>query len=156
MSVKLDKSAALQDKFDLWAFNWIGGKKKSAMREAAAEIALRNQEEHSKVKEVFQQERYDGMNRTWKRVNLVLCSDPNLTCNDLFDPAVQEKVEKSQWNVDFTLSNLDGEGWTYGYDFASLNKTGAGESSAKWNSYVRRRKWKYADRGGAGSAALNE
>lgn len=156
VSVKLDQSAALQSKFDRWAGNWLGGKKSSAMKEAAAEIAIRNQEEHSKVKEVFQHEKYDGIKREWKKAGLVLCSDTGVTCNDVFDPAIQESVENSHWNVDFTLSGIDADGWTYSYDFATLNKSGAGDSSAKWNSYVRRRKWRYVDKGGSGGAGLNE
>lgn len=86
----------------------------------------------------------------------MLCTDPSLSCDDLFDPAIQETVENSQWQVDFTLVGIDAEGWTYAYDFATLNKTGAGDSSPKWNSYVRRRKWRLVDRGSAGSAQLNE
>lgn len=156
VSTKLDTSKALQSKFDRWAGNWLGGKKSKAMREAAAEIALRNQEEHSKVKEVFQHEKYDGIARVWKRAGLVLCNDPCVSCDDVFDPAIQESVENSPWSVDFSLSGIDAEGWTYAYDFASLNRSGAGDMAPKWNSYVRRRKWRYVDKGGSGSAALNE
>lgn len=126
------------------------------MKEASAEIALRNQEEHSKVKEVFQHEKYDGINRTWKRAGLVLCNDTSVSCTDVFDPAIQEGVENSHWMVDFTLSGIDAEGWTYAYDFASLNKSGAGDPAPKWNSYVRRRKWRFVDKGGAGGAGLSE
>ncbi|RYG63457.1 hypothetical protein EON64_15915, partial [archaeon] len=32
VSKKLDKSAALQNQFDRWAFNWLGGKKRAAMK----------------------------------------------------------------------------------------------------------------------------
>jgi len=156
VSQKLDQSQALQSKFDRWAGNWLGGKKAKAMKEAAAEIALRNQEEHSKIKEVFQQEKYDKLARKWRKHSLVLCTDPTLECNDLFDPAIQETIENSQWSVDFTLVGIDAEGWTYAYDFATLNKTGAGDPAPKWNSYVRRRKWRMTDRSSSGSAALNE
>ncbi len=126
------------------------------MKEAAAEIAIRNQEEHSKVKEVFQHEKYDGISRTWKKAGLVLCNDTAISCNDVFDPAIQEGVENSHWVVDFTLSGIDAEGWTYAYDFAALNKNGAGDMAPKWNSYVRRRKWRFVDKGGAGASGLNE
>jgi len=85
-----------------------------------------------------------------------LCTDPSLTCDDLFDPSIQESVENSIWSVDFTLVGIDAEGWTYAYDFATLNKTGAGDMAPKWNSYVRRRKWRMTDRNTSGSAGLNE
>eukprot|EP01035_Chromulina_nebulosa_P059415 gene59415-81324_t len=87
VSSKLDQSAALQRTFDRWAGNWLGGKKASAMKEAAAEIATRSKEDHSKVKEVFQHEKYDSITRVWKPSGLVLCTDTNISVDDLFDPA---------------------------------------------------------------------
>lgn len=127
------------------------------MNEAAAEIQERSKEEHTRVKEVFQHEKYDSISRTWKRNGLVLCTDPNITCNDVFDPATAENVENSRWIIDFSLAGIDADGWTYSYDFASLNKSGAGDSAPKWNSYVRRRKWRYVDRtAGAGGSGLDE
>jgi hypothetical protein len=146
VSAKLDTSQALQSKFDRWAGNWLGGKKRSAMNEAAAEIKLRNQEDHSKVKEVFQQEKFDSLSRVWKKSHLVLCHDTSIEVPDLFDPAVMEHAENTHWIIDFSLTGIDGEGWTYAYDFATLNKNGAGSSSPAWNSYVRRRKWRYEER----------
>lgn len=174
VSSKLDQSAALQSRFDRWAGNWLGGKKSAALKEASAEIASRNKEDHSKVKEVFQHEKYDTIGATWKPCGLVLCTDTSINVDDLFDPAIQEKLDKSSWVVDFSFTGIDADGWTYGipklhihpmmtqipflsaYDFATLNKNGAGESSMKWNSYVRRRKWRYLDKGSGGSAAINE
>lgn len=44
VSNKLDHSQALQNKFDAWTGNWFGGKKRSALKEASADIAARNQE----------------------------------------------------------------------------------------------------------------
>ena len=61
----------------------------------------------------------------------------------------------TRWSVDFSLSEIDAEGWTYGYDFASLNK-GKGERQAKFTSYVRRRKWRFAEQSGKNSDAVNE
>ena len=54
ISAKLDTAAALQNRFDRWAGNWFGGKKREALREASQEIAMKNSEELSKVKEIFQ------------------------------------------------------------------------------------------------------
>lgn len=128
------------------------------MNEAAAEIQERSKEEHGRIKEVFQHEKYDGLTRSWKSNGLVLCTDPSVTCNDVFDPATAEHVENSRWIIDFSLAGIDAEGWTYAYDFATLNKSGAGDSAPKWNSYVRRRKWRYVDRsgGGVGGGGLDE
>ena len=157
MSSKLDTSKALQSKFDAWAGNWLGGKRRQAMNEAAAEIQERSKEEHTRVKEVFQHEKFESLGRTWKRHGLVLCTDPNITCNDVFDPATAENVENSRWIIDFSLAGIDADGWTYAYDFATLNRSGAGDSAPKWNSYVRRRKWRYVDRtGGVGGSGLDE
>lgn len=114
VSSKLDQSSALQSRFDRWAGNWLGGKKAAAMKEAAAEIALRNKEDHSKVKEVFQHEKYDTITRVWKAAGLVLCTDTSVSVDDLFDPAVMEKLENSSWVVDFSLAGIDADGWTYG------------------------------------------
>lgn len=127
------------------------------MNEAAAEIQERSKEEHTRIKEVFQHEKFDPISRSWKRAGLVLCTDPNVYCNDVFDPATAENTEGSRWIIDFSLAGIDAEGWTYSYDFASLNKSGAGDSAPKWNSYVRRRKWRYVDRtGGIGGGGLDE
>lgn len=157
VSSKLDQSKALQSRFDRWAGNWLGGKKSAALREAAAEINERNVNEHTKIKEVFQHEKFDSLSRTWKKAGLVLCTDPSVSCDDVFDPALQETLEKSSWSVDFSLQGIDAEGWTYAYDFATLNKVGAGDKEPKWNSYVRRRKWRYVEqRAGMGGSAVDE
>jgi hypothetical protein len=156
VNTKLDQSQALQSRFDRWAGNWLGGKKRAALKEAAAEIVDRSGQEHTKVKEVFQHEKYDGLTRTWKKAGLVLCTDPTLQCDDLFDPQLQETLEKTSWSVDFSLTGIDPEGWTYAYDFATLNKTGSGDPKPQWNSYVRRRKWRYQETRTMGSNQLDE
>jgi len=154
---KLNESERLQSQFDVWAGNWLGGKKRSAMKEAAAEIATMNHEEHSKVKECFQHEVYNVLKQKWKPSGMVLCTDTSVTCPDIFDPYIQEKIENSHWVVDFSLSNLDAEGWTYASDFKTLDKTGAGDNAPKWNSKVRRRKWKYSDKStGSGGGVIGE
>jgi hypothetical protein len=152
---KLETSKALQTRFDAWAGNWLGGKRSKAMKEAAEEIADRNKEDHSKIREVFQHEKFDSLSRGWRRAGLVLCNDPTLTCDDLFDPAVAETLSNSHWVIDFSLSGIDAEGWTYSGKFSHLNKTGAGDPAPKWNSYVRRRKWRFVDRS-ENFGALNE
>ena len=156
VSTKLDTSSALQSKFDRWAGNWFGGKKNAAMKEAAAEIKMRNEEDHSKVKEVFEHQKYETLGRKWKRHGLVLCTDPSVDCSDLFEPAVQEAIENSHWIIDFSLSGIDAEGWTYATDYAKLNKSGMGASTAAWNSSVRRRKWRYVQEGLMGGSDLTE
>lgn len=153
VSSKLDQSAALQSRFDRWAGNWLGGKKAQAHKEAAAEIQARNSASHSKVKEVFQQEKYDSIGRTWKKAGMYLCTDPSISCNDVFDPNIQ--IDGSRWAIDFSLTGIDAEGWTYAYDFAALNKNGVGERSPKWNTYARRRKWRFDDKS-SGNEQLNK
>lgn len=85
------------------------------MREAASEIKNKaSDSDISKVKEIFQHEKYDSIGRSWKRAGMVLCTDPSVAVDDLFDPNIQEKLEFNHWVVDFSLSGIDGEGWTYG------------------------------------------
>lgn len=101
---------------------------------------------------MFQQEKLNSLTRTWKKSGLVLCTDTAITCEDLFDPSIQESLEDSRWQVDFSLASIDADGWTYAYDFATLNKNGAGDDAPKWNSYVRRRKWRYIEKNIGGTA----
>lgn len=156
VNAKLDYSQQLQSRFDRWAGNWLGGKKARAKKEAAAEIQERNREQHSHVKEVFQHQKWDSLSRSWKKAGLVLCTDTSILCDDLFDPVLAESMTNSRWQIDFSLAGIDAEGWTYANKFSVLDKTGAGDSSQKWNSYVRRRKWRFIERKATGSAALDE
>lgn len=153
VSNKLDQSANLQSTFDKWAGNWWGGKKADAMKEAAAEIANRDTEAMSKVKEVFEHETYATMSRTWKPSEFVLCNAPTVTAPDIF-----QRTGSENWMIDYSLSGIDAEGWTYANDFNSLNKTGAGLPKPAWNSYVRRRKWRYSQKkaGPSENSAINE
>ena len=88
VNAKLDQSAALQRKFDVWAGNWLGGKKRAALKEAATEIAEASKTDHSKVREVFQNEKFDSLSRTWKSAGMVLCNNPTISV-ELFDPNSQ-------------------------------------------------------------------
>jgi hypothetical protein len=76
-------------------------------------------------------------------------TNPTVEAPQIFDPAIQQKNPDSNWLIDFSQSGIDAEGWTYASDFNYLNTKGAGEAGAKWNSYVRRRKWKYVEKGGS-------
>lgn len=157
VSNKLDQSQALQNRFDLWAGNWFGGKKRAAIREAQQEIAARNNDEAAKVKEVFEHEKFESMTRTWKPAGLALCTNPTQAAPDVFDPKEQAKVQgETNWIIDYSLSGIDAEGWTYAYDFDSLNKKGVGDCSPQWNSYVRRRKWRHHDKRGGGNQVIND
>lgn len=108
------------------------------------------------MKEVFQHQRWDSLSRSWKKSGLVLCTDTSILCDDLFDPVLAESMSNSRWQIDFSLAGIDAEGWTYANKFSALDKTGAGDSSQKWNSYVRRRKWRFIEHKATGSAALDE
>ena len=157
LSNKLDQSQALQNRFDRWAGNWIGGKKRAAVREAKNEIQSRSEEGLSIVKEVFENEKYDSLSRTWRAAGLTLVSNPSVEAPPVFSPKAQEKSPDTSWMIDYSLSGLDSEGWTYAKDFNYLNSKGTCESSPKWNSYVRRRKWRYHDKARAfGGDALAE
>lgn len=156
VSNKLDEAQKLQNTFDRWGGSIFGFGKKKAQNAAAAEIALRQQEELMNVKEVFEQQKYDSLKSSWKAVNLCLCSNPTMEAPELFVPSVQQSIPNSTWKVDYSLTGIDGDGWTYAYDFATLNKNAVGEPKAKWNTYVRRRKWKYTESSAGSSAKVAE
>ena len=78
----------------------------------------------------------------WKAAGMVLCSDPTIAASPdwVFDPSAQTTPE-SNWMIDFSSIGIDHHGWTYAYDFPTLNNTGTGEAKG-WNCIVRRRKWR--------------
>jgi len=155
VDAKLDETAKLQTKFDWWAFNWLGGKKKKAIAEAQAEISANKAADLLKVKEVFEHEKYDTMSRAWKPAGLVLCNNPTASAPEgLFNPA--EQTAESSWVIDYSFAGIDAEGWTYSADFATLNKTGAGKPVPEWNHYARRRKWRFHEQKGANMSAITE
>jgi hypothetical protein len=125
VSNKLDEAQKLQNTFDVWGGSIFGFGKKKAQNAAAAEIALRQQEELMNVKEVFEQQKYESLKSNWKAVNFALCSNPTIEAPELFVPSVQQSIPNSAWKVDFSLTGIDGDGWTYAYDFNSLNKVRA-------------------------------
>jgi len=142
---KLDKSQQLQNKFDAWAGNWLGFKKGRALRDASNEINQTVFKQFAHVKEIYEQEKYDSISRTWSPKGMVLCTDPTIPANELFDPTIQ--TADSSWSIDDSLPNLGIEGWTYAYNFNTLNKNNSlGANSPKWNSFVRRRKWRFTDK----------
>ena len=94
------------------------------------------------------------MSRSWKPIGFVLCNAPTLEAPNIFKNVGPE--EQSNWMIDYSLAGIDAEGWTYAYDFPTLNKSGAGEAKPAWNSYVRRRKWKYHEKKGTENAQINE
>lgn len=77
-----------------------------------------------------------------------------MAVNDIFDPYIQESVANSRWAVDYSMPGTDEAGWTYAFDFATLNKQTVGEPTPGWNSFARRRKWRYNDESGR-SATLD-
>ena len=65
-----------------------------------------------------------------------------MVCKDVFNPKTnKDEAFKANWIIDYSFTGIDAEGWTYGYDNTTLIKNGGGDSSRKWNSYARRRKW---------------
>lgn len=145
VNAKLDTASSLQDKFDVWSGSFFGFGKRKANKEAAHEIASRQLEEMHNVKEVFENEKFDMFSRVWKSSSMTLCSNPATKAPQLFDPSNHASMENSQWSIDFSLTGIDVEGWTYAKDFSYLNKHGAGSPKAGWNCNVRRRKWKYTE-----------
>ena len=55
---KLTKAQGLQNQFDRWAGNWLGGKKRAAHREAKAEIDNRHAAAESQLHEVYEHSKY--------------------------------------------------------------------------------------------------
>ncbi len=77
------------------------------MKEAAAEISLRNQEEMSKVKEVFEHEKYESLSRTWKVAGFVLCSAPTIVAPGEFTLCVLHvALSQSGHDVYYYFSSL--------------------------------------------------
>lgn len=122
VSTKLDEAQKLQNTFDNWSGGIFGFGKRKAAKAASAEISLRQQEELMSIKEVFEQQKYDTLKSSWKPYNMALCSNPTVEAPELFAPSVQASIPNSSWKVDQSLSGIDGDGWTYAYDFNSLNK----------------------------------
>lgn len=122
VSGKLDEAQKLQNTFDNWSGGIFGFGKRKAEKAASAEIALRQQEELMSIKEVFEQQKYDTFRSSWKPYNMVMCSNPTLEAPELFVPSVQDSIPNSSWKVDSSLTGVDGDGWTYAYDFNKLNK----------------------------------
>ena len=123
MNSKLDQSQQLQNKFDVWAGNWLGGKKRAALKEAASEIAQRNTEDLGRVKEVYENQKFDALSRTWKGVGFTLVTTPTVAAPELFDPAAAFSSPDSSWKADFSSTGIDtdAEGWTFADNFNTLN-----------------------------------
>ena len=159
VSVKLDDTEKLQNRFDRWAGNWLGIMKGAAKKEAAdqtaAAAAARERGATANIREVYEHESFASMGRKWKSNGLFVCEDPTKAAPDLFDPTLQGTMTDSKWQVDFSQPNIDVDGWTFADNFPTLNKTGSGTSSAGWKSYARRRKWKYIERSSTSSDTLN-
>lgn len=153
VSTKLDQSQQLQNRFDLWAGNWLGGKKAVAIQEANAEIAARVAAEGSSVKEVFENEKYHMLSGKFKPAGMVQCANPSIDAN-LFAPS--EQTAESKWTVDYSLGGIDPEGWTYGKDFDFLNRKGTGKNAPDMSCFVRRRKWRYHDKDAGAGEKLAE
>lgn len=103
---------------------------------------------------VFEDEVYDFWSRTWKQLSFVLCSNPGTTTAIMFDPttAVMQLQGSryyivdggKKWMVDQRQHGADVFGWSYSKSFVKLNMRGTlKNASPKWNSMVRRRKWRY-------------
>jgi hypothetical protein len=150
---KLDKAEALQNRFERW--HW-GGTKKIAKADAEHEQAEKQLTGHVQIKEVFEDQKFDTLGRYWKPVGLVRYTDPTIPCSELFDPAIQKRLKGSSWKIDYSLPNADEFGWTYALNFNVLNSNGSGEKEPKWNSHVRRRKWRMTDENSAVASAVNE
>lgn len=152
VAVQLDTTQALQNQFDRWAFNFFGGKKNRALREANRELAKQSNTPDDpssfKIRDVFEMEKFDALSRVWRTAGVFLCSNPTVPARDIFSPPKKIKNKSKDappddisWVIDYSQSSIDAEGWTYAYDSATLLKNGSGDNCKKWNSYIRRRKW---------------
>lgn len=154
-NTKLHTSSKLQDRFDKWSGNLFGARKREAIKQANIQISIKSHAETLKVKEVYENEKYDLLSRKWKPDGMVLCSDPTIAAPALFDPLLYSKAIGSNgsnfaagWKIDFTVIGLDAEGWTYAKNYKTLNKRGKSFSSCGLTTYVRRRKWKFEEKKG--------
>lgn len=107
---------------------------------AMAIFLMDEQEYKSILTDVYEQQKFDQSSKQWKHCGQVLCTDTMISVGDLFDPNFQ--TADSSWTVDYSMPNIDAEGWTYAYDF---NNGSDGYPKCKWNTYVRRRKWKHIE-----------
>lgn len=159
MAGQLEKTQSLQNQFDRWAGNFFGGKKNAALKEANKEIVANHNkadESASKIREIFELEKYDSMSRIWRAQGVFLCSNPTVAAQNVFNPkAGKDEGANVNWVIDYSHTGIDGEGWTYAYDNATLIKNNGGESSRKWNQYARRRKWCLEEKKDANSAGVN-
>lgn len=143
VSKQLEKTQVLQNQFDRWAGNFFGGKKNAAIKAAGKDLIkdhCKDDETSTKIKEVFEVEKFDSISRIWRPQDVYLCSNPAVAAKEVFNPK-NAKGDSVAWSIDYSHAGIDAEGWTYGYDNATLIKNGSGDSSRKWNSYARRRKW---------------
>ena len=158
VSGKLDETDKLQNRFDRWAGNWLGLKKRAAQNEAAAETAAadaaRQKGMDASIREVYECQQYKNMSRKWKNNGLFMVEEPTKPAPDLFDPTIQHTITDSKWQIDFSVPNVDVDGWTYAADFNTLNKNQTGDATASWRHYARRRKWKYIERQSSSSDVL--
>ena len=60
---------------------------------------------------------------------MFLCTNPTVPAKDVFNP--KSKDDSVNWVIDYSHTAIDAEGWTYGYDNATLIKAGGGDSSRK-------------------------
>ena len=159
MSGQLDKTQSLQNQFDRWAGNFFGGKKNAALKEANKEIVANHHKTDdfsSKIKEVFELEKYDSLSRIWRAQGVFLCSNPTVPAANVFDPKTgKDEGTNVNWITDFSQAGIDAEGWTYAYDNAALIKNNGGENNRKWNFYARRRKWCLEDKKETNLAGVN-
>ena len=84
---QLKQTKKLQNKFDWWAGNWLGGKKNTALREAKHEIAMNNNKEVPTVRNVYENDKYETLGGKWKAAGVVLCTDPTVAAADVFNPS---------------------------------------------------------------------
>ncbi len=151
---KLDTSSRLQKQFERWTGNILN---MGHIFSGSSATQDRSIVQYSKIKEVFEDQSFDTIFRSWKPHALVECANPANDCSDLFDPAVAVKMEHSNWIIDYSMASIDSDGWTYAPTFAALNSFAGGEASPQFNSFVRRRKWRYGHHDGVrGSSPMDE
>lgn len=130
----------MQKTFDFYSLTF------GAKHKISEEAALRERDEIRNTKEVYQLEKFDPLSQQWTKFHIISCNNNSLICDDYIH--LYGKDTGGSWAVDFSIANIDIDGWTYAFDLASLAKNGTGEAKPKWNSYVRRRKWKFEDSSG--------
>jgi hypothetical protein len=145
VSRQLDRTSELQNTFDAWAGNWMGFGRRKANKQAKKAIEKDSYtSEESRVREIFECENRSYLNRSWNSCGIYDASRPNRLVEGMFDKRHLDcGPGGSMWVVDYSVGDIDSEGWTYAHNSKTLaDSNGCGRDTPNiWTTFFRRRKW---------------